>query len=145
MGGSTFGFGASARGWSDGPVGAQLEVSRAALTSAGAPDRVTSVQFAPSLLYSLPDRVSGSVWLRPYVGGGLDWYRVRLSSGIPGATSVSENRWGLQTFGGGELTFANVPQFALSADVGYHWARTPFAGMDLGGLGLSVSGHWYVK
>ena len=34
---------------------------------------------------------------------------------------------------------------ALSADLGYHWAGTAFAGADLGGLGMSASGHWYVK
>jgi hypothetical protein len=58
---------------------------------------------------------------------------------------VSRNTFGLQAFGGGELTFAGVPRFALSVDLGYHWVRTPFAGVDLGGPGVSVSGHWYLK
>jgi len=63
-----------------------------------------------------------------------------------GATdSVSDTRLGFQAFGGGEVTFAGVPRFALSADLGYHWRPTSFAGFELGGLGLSVSGHWYVK
>jgi hypothetical protein len=48
-------------------------------------------------------------------------------------------------FGGGEVTFAGAPQFALSADLGYHWYRTPAAGFDGGGLGVSLLGHWYVK
>jgi hypothetical protein len=52
---------------------------------------------------------------------------------------------GFQTFGGGEFTFSSVPRFAVSADVGYRWAREPFAGFELGGLGFSLSGHWYVK
>jgi hypothetical protein len=145
LGGTTLGFGASARAWSQGPIGVQLEVSRYAHTDATLPDRVTSIQFAPSVLYSLPDSVSGAVWLRPYLGAGLDVYRLRMSSPIPSADSVTGNRWGVLAFGGGELTFANVPQFALSADVGYHWAKTPFVGVELGGLGLSVSGHWYLK
>ncbi len=43
------------------------------------------------------------------------------------------------------MTFAAVPQLALSADLGYHWAGAPFAGIELGGLGASLSGHWYVR
>jgi Bacterial SH3 domain len=145
LGGTTLGFGASARAWSQGPIGIQLEVARYAHTDGTLPDRVTSIQFAPSVLYSLPDSVGGAVWLRPYLGAGLDVYRLRMSNPIPSADSVTGNRWGVLAFGGGELTFANVPQFALSADLGYHWAKTPFLGVELGGLGLSVSGHWYVK
>lgn len=145
LGGTTLGFGASARAWSQGPLGVQLEVARYAHTDAAVTDRVTSLQFAPSAIYSLPDTVSGSVWLRPYVGAGVDLYRLKVSSPIPSADSATANRWGMMTFGGGELTFANVPQFALSADIGYHWAKTPYLGMDLGGLGFAVSGHWYVK
>ena len=145
LGGTTLGFGASARAWSQGPLGVQLEVARYAHTDAGVPDRVTSIQFAPSAIYSLPDAVTGSVWLRPYLGAGVDWYRMRMSSPIPSADSITGNRWGVLAFGGSELTFANAPQFALSADLGYHWAKTPFLGIDLGGLGLSVSGHWYIK
>lgn len=145
LGGTTLGFGASARAWSQGPLGVQLEVARYGHTDALAADRVTSLQFAPSAIYSLPDAVTGAVWLRPYLGAGVDLYRMRMSSSIPSVDSVTANRWGVMTFGGGELTFANVPQFALSADVGYHWAKTPFLGIELGGLGFAVSGHWYVK
>jgi hypothetical protein len=69
-----------------------------------------------------------------------------LNGGAVGATdSVSENRLGFQAFGGGEVTFANVPRLALSADLGYHRLPTSFAGFELGGLGLSLSGHWYIK
>jgi hypothetical protein len=43
------------------------------------------------------------------------------------------------------MTFASFPQFAISADLGYHWWKTPVVGYDVDGLGVSVSGHWYVK
>jgi hypothetical protein len=43
------------------------------------------------------------------------------------------------------LTFAGLSRFPLSVDLGYHWVRPSFAGVDLGGPGVSVSGHWYVK
>ena len=40
---------------------------------------------------------------------------------------------------------AAMPQFALSADVGYHWWQTPFAAFDPSGISLSISGHWYLR
>jgi hypothetical protein len=145
-GGSTFGFGATARAWSRDKFGAQLEISHYALTSLEAPGRVTSMQFEPSVLYRLPDHVADYLWVRPYLGSGVNLRRQTLSTATPGAgPSVSENQFGLQAFGGGELTFASVPRFALSVDLGYHWVRTSFAGVDLGGPGVSVSGHWYLK
>jgi hypothetical protein len=146
VGGSTFGIGATARAWSRDHFGAQLEMSHSALTSVGVPGRVRSIQFEPSLLYWLPDHVTDYVWVRPYLGSGINLSRQTLSNAIPGAgPPVSENTFGLQAFGGGELTFAGVPRFALSVDLGYHWVRTSFAGVDLGGPGVSVSGHWYMK
>jgi hypothetical protein len=124
----------------------QLAVSRYTSTGVEAPERVSSMQFEPSLLHSLPGYVADYVWVRPYLGSGINVHRQTSSSATPGAgITVSETKLGLQVFGGGELTFPNMPRFALSADLGYHWAGTPFAGVDLGGVGVSVSGHWYVK
>ena len=112
----------------------------------GTPERVTSWQVEPSLLYSLSDRVTDYVWIRPYVGSGATLRHHSISGGTSDAdSSVSDNGFGLQAFGGGEFTFAGAPQFAVSADLSYHWFSTPVAGFDLGGLGVSVSGHWYVK
>jgi Bacterial SH3 domain len=146
VGGSSLGFGATARGWRPNRLGAQLDVSRYALTDSGSPAHVTSIQIEPSLLYSLPDHVTDYIWLRPYIGSGATLHHHSLSSGTTsGGDSVSGNGFGLQTFGGGEMTFAGAPQFAVSADLSYHWFKTPVEGFDLGGLGVSVLGHWYVK
>jgi hypothetical protein len=147
MGGSALGFGATARAWpwSRNRLGIQLEVSRTALTSTVAPGRLTSIQLAPSLLHSLKDRVSDYVWVRPYVGAGASFSRSIFSGASDIGGSVADKSLGFQAFGGGELTFPNVPRFALSADLGYQWARTPFTGFEVGALRFSVSGHWYVK
>jgi hypothetical protein len=146
MGGSPLGFGATARSWRADRLGVQLDVSRYALTGIGTPARVTSMQIEPSILYSLPDSVTDYMWVRPYIGAGATLRRHSLSRGTPGASdSMSANGLGFQTFGGGEMTFASVPQFALSLDLGYHWFRTPVVGFDLGGVGVAVLGHWYVK
>lgn len=148
MSGSTLGFGATARAWTRDRLGVQLEVTRSALTSAVAPQRLTSVQFGPSLLYSLRDRVTDYVWMRPYLGAGAHVYRSTLSGVTPDAgASVSDQSLGFQTFGGAEVTFPNMPRFALSADLGYRWSKPKplFADFELSGMSFAVSGHWYVR
>jgi uncharacterized protein YraI len=148
MAGAPLGFGATARTWPRERLGIQFEVSRDANTSASVPGTLTTIQFVPSVLFSFKNRVSDYFLLRPYVGTGAHFDRHTLTGGslLPGS-SVSEGAFGLKTFGGGEVTFASVPRFSLSVDVGYEWAQTPaaFAGFDLGGPSVAVSGHWYVK
>jgi hypothetical protein len=145
MGGSTVGLGASLRASVRDRVGIQLEVSRYAPASAVGQQRMTSLQFAPSVLFTLPDKLTDYVWLRPYLGAGVTVYRSTMSGGTPAGASVTDSRLGRQVFGGTELTFSSVPRFTLSADYGYRWHQAPFSGFELGGRGLSVSGHWYVK
>ena len=108
MGGSTLGFGATLRGWTGKRLGVQAEVSRYAISSAVAPGSVTLLEIAPSVLFSLPDRVGDYVWLRPYIGGGASLQRATQA----GFGSTSET--GFQAFGGGEFTFASAPRLAVS-------------------------------
>ena len=144
--GSTLGYGGSARLWSRRRLGVQVDVSRYALTSQVMPGRVTSFEFAPGILYSLPDRVSDYFWLRPYLGASVAFQRHRFAETSTAGLAVSESRVGYHAFGGGEVTFASVPRFALSADVGYRSAdETPFAGFALGNVAFSISGRWYVR
>lgn len=143
IGGSTMGFGAVARKWSHRHIGLQLEVSHYSMTSAIEPGRLTATQFGPSVLYSMRDHVSDTLWLRPYIGAGVDWARSSLS--VVGGTSTSANTLGARGFVGGEVTFSNVPQIALSVDTGYYHRPTPFIGFEPKGFGASIAAHWYVK
>ena len=144
--GSALGYGGSARLWSRRKLGVQVDVSRFALTSQVTPGRVTSFQFAPGVLYSLPDRVSDYFWFRPYLGASVAFQRHRFSETSAAGIAASESRVGYHAFGGGEVTFASVPRFALSADLGYRWAdETPFAGFELGRVAFTVSGRFYVR
>ena len=145
-GGSNVGYGASARAWSRDRFGMQFDVSRTAVAGVAPTERVSSMQFEPGVLYTLADHVADDFWVRPYVGSGLTISRRSLSSTTPGAAPLaSQNDVGVQVFGGTELTFASVPRFAVSVDLGYRWGTTAFAGIDLGRVGLSVAGRWYVK
>ncbi|HEY7499415.1 MAG TPA: SH3 domain-containing protein [Vicinamibacterales bacterium] len=139
-------FGVSARVWSRKRIGVQIDAGRSALVSADAPGRVTSMEFAPSVIYSLRDRVSDNVWVRPYVGAGGAFNQAKLKLGTPeDAAAPADTTLGFRTFGGGELTFPAVARFAISADIGYLWSRELFPGFDPSGLQFSMSGHWYVK
>jgi hypothetical protein len=139
-------FGAGVRIWSQQRIGIQVEVSRSAFTSELAAGRLTSVQFSPSVVYSLKDHVSDNLWVRPYVGGGSAVLRSSLKTGpVDAAESVSATSYSYRVFGGTELTFPGAARLAVSAEAGYLWRRTPFPGFEVGGLGVSVAGHWYVK
>jgi hypothetical protein len=133
MNASRTGFGATARTWWKHRLGVQFNASRPQLERADG-HFVTSTQFAPSILYSLPDGVPNGLWLRPYLGAGPRFYRANLETGL-----------GYEAFGGAEATFAAMPQFAVSADMGYRWARPSINGFEPRRIGFSLSGHWYVK
>jgi hypothetical protein len=139
------GFGITSRIWSRQRLGVQLDVSRSRLNNASTPEHLSTIQFAPSAVYSLRDHVSDYIWLRPYFGGGGTLNRSTLKSGTPDAASTSKSHFGLRVFGGSEFTFPSVPRFAISADLGYLWSETPFEGYKLGGFGVTAAGHWYVK
>jgi hypothetical protein len=144
-GGPTLHFGGTARAWSRRQFGVQFEMSRESAGDITA-QQVRSTQFTPSVLYSLPSHLTDYFWMRPYVGGGASLQHQTLRDATTGINvGIAENRLGFQTFGGAETTFAAAPRFSVSADLGYRWRPTDFTGVELGGLAVSVSAHWYVK
>ena len=145
MGNSPSGFGIGARAWRGNRFGIQIDGSRYAMTSAVTASKLTSMELEPSVVVGLHDSVGDYLWIRPYVGSGLMFRHQSLNTGLPGATATTSNGIGWQAFGGGELTFAGAPQFAVSADLGYRRLKTQVDGFDLGGMGLSLSAHWYIK
>jgi hypothetical protein len=142
---SAIGVGGSARGWRRNRFGGQLTVTGSTITSSVTPDEMTTVQFAPSVLYVLPDRITDYLWVRPYLGTGVHFNHSTLSSATPGAETPSSNNLGFQAFGGGEMTFATVPQLALSADLSYRSTGTPFEGFEPSHWAFGISAHWYLK
>jgi hypothetical protein len=143
---ATPGIGFSSRIWSFNRFGVQVDLSRSRMSNDFSENRVRSTEFVPSFIYSLPDYVSESFWLRPYAGGGVAMIRSKLYGGVPEiALSESDSTWGYRAFGGAEVTAPGVPRLAISADFGYQWADVLFDGFDPAGPRLSVSAHWYVK
>ena len=137
-------LGGSGRFWSGYGFGVQLDLSRSSASSELAPGRVTTFAVSPSVLYPLPGVIRSSVWVRPYVGSGVDIARSTLSNVTPGM-SVHDNSVGFKAFGGGEFTFAGAPQVGVSVDLGYRWLDSPFTGFDNSGLHVSFAGHWYIR
>ena len=130
---STLRFGGSARTWMGRRLGVEFSVSRPELESADG-QLIPSTQLAPSVLYSLPEAVTDTMWVRPFVGAGPRFYRANL-----------EKRMGYEAFGGVEATMAAMPQFALSGEMGYRWSRPWLGDFRPRQIASSVSGHWYVK
>ena len=126
-------LGLTARTWWKRGLGAEFHVSRPQIESTDG-QTIPATQFAPSVLAPLPDAVTNNFWLRPYVGAGPRIYNAQLETGL-----------GYETFGGAETTLAAMPQFSLSADVGYRWSRPSMNGFEPRQFGFAVSGHWYVK
>jgi len=140
-------FGATARAWGGNRLGIQFGVTRDAMTSDTAAGRVTSMEIEPGIVYGLFDRVSDYVWIRPYIGSVVSLRRQTLTLPAPGilAQPATDNGIGLRAFGGAELTFATLPRFGLSADLGYRRYPTPFPGFEARPMNVSVAGHWYLK
>jgi hypothetical protein len=144
--GSSRGFGGSARGWKGGRLGVQVEVSRFTYDSIDLLSRATVTDFAPGVLFALNDHVTDTLWLRPYVGAGAHFARSSRTDLIfPGVVAESANTMGIRGFVGGEMSLANVPQLAVSVDVGYYHQPEPFIGFEPSGMGFTIAGHWYVK
>jgi hypothetical protein len=142
----TPGFGFSSRVWSRNRIGVQVEFSRSKLTTDLSADRLRSTEFTPSVIYSMPDYVSESLWLRPYVGGGVAMIRSKMYGGVPEVVrSESARTLGYRGFGGLEVTLPGAARLAISADAGYQWADAKFDGFDPAGVRFSIAGHWYVK
>ena len=141
---SEIGLGVSARAWSQRRIGVQVEAARYTLTSALSTDHVNAMHVAPSALVAMPGYLSDNVWFRPYAGVGGHMSRLTLSGIVPGV-QTTENLFGMQAFGGGELTLASMPRMALSADVGYRWMRSSFSAFDTSGLGITIGAHWYIR
>ncbi len=138
--------GATARAWRANRLGLQVGFLRDARTSPVAPGRVTTVAFEPGVTVALFDHVTDYVWFRPYVGTTLLIERATLDlvTGLPSDRATRTSK-GFRAFGGGELTFASMPRFGLSADLGYRRMDPAFTGFSQDRLSLAIAGHWYVK
>jgi hypothetical protein len=126
-------FGATGRAWLDNRLGVQFTMGRTQLENADGLS-VSSMQYAPTALVWLKDGVTNALWLRPYVGAGPRFYH-----------SNQETHTGLEALGGAEATFSAMPQFAISAELGYRWLRPSFDGFQPRQVGFSLAGHWYLR
>jgi hypothetical protein len=82
---------------------------------------------------------------RPYVGGGFNY----VNYGTPYQTSVSTqpatDGFGMQAFGGAELTFAAAKALAISAEVRYYKLPVEFVNASLrSGTDFYLLFHYYL-
>jgi hypothetical protein len=145
MGSDAFGFAASGRAWTARGLGLQIEVRRSTQAGLVPTERSSTMQFAPSAVYTPRDFVTEAVWVRPYFGGGLNLSRSTRDTLTLDEAGV-DGGLGYQAFGGAEFTWANLPQLAVSADLRRLWMPEPFAELPRAGrFGASMSIHWYLR
>jgi hypothetical protein len=144
--GSRSGFGATARAWRTDHLGMQVAIARDAMTSDVAGGRLTSIRLEPGVVYGLFDRVTDYVWIRPYVGSVVSFGRQTLKASAPiFADGTRESAIGVRVFGGSELTFASVPRFGVSVELGYRRFPKASPGFEPERLSVAIAGHWYVR
>jgi hypothetical protein len=142
LGGSTFGLGASLRGWMTTRAGFEFQVSRWSEGFAGLGVGLT--QFATLFVLRLPYQPEpDDVVLRPYAGGGLNFFRASIS--LTGFGVESDSSVGVQVTGGVEILFRDAPRFVVSTDIGFHSTGVLLDIVSVGGLAIGVSGHWYFR
>jgi hypothetical protein len=143
--GGSRGLGGSARAWKKGRLGMQLEFSRYNYDSVDMLSRASVTDIAPGVLFALNDRVTDTLWLRPFLGVAGHFAHSSRTDLILTGTTESASTMGARVFVGSELSLASMPALAISMDVGYYHQPEPFIGFEPGGMGFSVSAHWYVK
>jgi opacity protein-like surface antigen len=145
MAASPVGFGVTARAWRWNRLGLRMDLSRQS-EGISTGTRGSSLRFEPSALVLLNDFITNYVWFRPYAGGGIGVRHQTFTTGLTGtSTSTSDNSMGYQLFGGTEVTVANAPQLAISADLIYRSHGSTYDVFDTGGVGLGLSAHWYFR
>jgi len=107
-----------------------------------------------SALYTITHIDTDSVYIRPYVGGGIGIYSYPEGVSILGWSSndwqkcivdgecdfSSSTKIGGQGFGGAEFTFKSFPRLSLGAEIG-HW-RVGYGGHE---TAARFNVHFYVK
>lgn len=138
IGGSSMGFGVTARGWQSERFGVEFQASRYDLGFASV------TQLAPVALFRFPrPETDNDVTVHPYVGVGWNVFRIGLPS-FAGSGSTSTST-GLQVLGGAEILFKDCPRLSLSADLGYHSSGDFSGDVNVGGIAVGLALHWYVK
>lgn len=161
FGGSSFGIGGTMRYWATEKAAFEMQVSRFSLgfgdasrdaEFVGIETNASILQFSPLVIAHALDQTAADsdVWLRPYVGGGLNMFRassnltVRVGSSTE-RESESDTSLGAQVFGGTEIVFRDLPRLVVSVDLGYHTTGKLFNAFSVGGFAYGIGAHWYFK
>jgi len=143
-------IGANARFWTESPLGFEVGWARDSEGISASADGISvdasaHIDVIPmSALYTLTHVNTESVYIRPYVGGGINIARGSFSAGASGyggssSVSVSATKVGAQGFAGAEFTFKQIPKLSFGGDLGI----LRFGGNSGFAAGLQV--HYYLK
>jgi len=149
FGGDTAFYGANARYWSKIKLGFDAGWMMDADSCAETDDSVENFSLKyrayvipVSLLYAPVEVNAGGLYIRPYIGGGINIAHRRITtSGTPDVPNAlfSETEIGGQGFGGAEFGFRAVPRLSFGGDVGGYGI---FGAWD---MGIRVNVNLYLK
>jgi hypothetical protein len=142
----TGGVGGNFRYWFGERLGVELNASWYRPRSSRGIDRTSTALIAPSAIYMFRDfDDTRDVNVRPYAGGGVNYARASVPVGSSSALLSRARGTGGQAFGGVELTFKDVPQMSISAELVRYWLPASFANAQsaLGGTDFVGSVFFY--
>jgi hypothetical protein len=135
--------GFNARFWSESKLGFEAGWATDGEGGGGVSSRFHIIPF--SALYTLTHVNTNSMYIRPYLGGGINITRFTtniddyLSDFLGEDISLSETKVGGQGFFGAEFTFKSVPRLSFGGDVGLHRI------FNDNGFRAGVQVHYYLK
>ena len=121
----------------------------------------TRIHMIPvSVLYTVAHVDAGGMYIRPYVGGGININRISVSGSVKYqeqsfSNTFSATKVGGQGFGGAEFTFKSLPQLSFGGDIGFHRIgigdidmevfEEKVKGINISKFGGSFQVHYYFK
>lgn len=108
----------------------------------------SSAVISPSVMYmlTLPNDLR-ELDIRPYVGGGATYVHANYATSRagPGVTGA-HNDWGMQAFGGAEMSFRSAKAVTISVEgIYYNVPSTYTSTSNFSGFDWLVAFHYYVK
>lgn len=135
--------GGSMRYWFGDRLGAELNGIWYRPIDRSGVDHTSAWLIAPSAVYMFTAYDEDKdVNLRPYVGAGVNY--ARASVPVTQAPDGRVRGAGGQVFGGGELTFHDVPNISISVDLVHYWLPESFYNSRAGLRRTQVVGSIFV-
>ena len=141
FGSNRMSVGGAFRYWIGDYVGVDFKANWTRYNYTGTPQSVAQV--SPSVIFMFTRQHGGAIDVRPYAGAGPSYLRL---PGLVTTSATVQSGTAMQEFGGAEITFRDMRQIALSAEVVHNGLPGAFATNNLrSGTFFAVEFHYYLR